>query len=125
MAQVFKSPLEQVNALAPETTRSKWNRFLKYGMRGGSPKTIDKYNKLLEEVEGEFKFKDQAEHDIWSNWLSDYRGSQDLLDLSDAILSRGEPNYVSDKADDIIRDIYSKERMPGNEYKAWAKARNI
>lgn len=87
MAQIFKNPLEQANSIAPETTRSKWNRYFKH-IGDGNPRTVDKYNKLIEEIESELPFKNQEEHDKWSNLGAAWKGEPEWLDLTDEILSR-------------------------------------
>ena len=118
----FKTPVDLANNIVEPSLRERWNKYLKYGQRGSA---IDKWNQEIQDIETLLPFKDQEEHDVWSNWGSDYRGSQDLLDLTNAIISRQEPNYQSDKADEIIKQIYATQRMPGNEYKAWARKRGI
>ena len=55
MAQIYKNPLDQANAINPETTRSKWNRYFKH-IGDGNPRTIDKYNALIGEIESERAF---------------------------------------------------------------------
>ena len=89
MAQTFKSPLDQANAIAPETTRSKWNRYFKH-IGDGNPRTIDKYNKLLGEIESELPFKDQAEHDHWLDLASLWKGEDEWPTLTEELIKRGE-----------------------------------
>lgn len=89
MAQVFKSPLEQANALEPETTRSKWNRYLKNGFSGNS-RTIDKYNKLIQEIESELPFANEIEHQKWLDLGSTWMGGEEWPTLTEELLKRQE-----------------------------------
>lgn len=88
MAQkVFKSPLDQANAINPETTRSKWNRYLKNGFSG---RAIDKYNKLIQEIESELPFANEIEHQKWLDLGSNWNGEEEWPNLTEELLKRQE-----------------------------------
>lgn len=110
MAQeIFKSPLEQANALSkPETLRHKWNRYMKNGFTG-NPRTIDKYNKLFGEIESELPFVDQKEHENWSNLASLWKGEAEWPQLTEELISRSEATPI-DYDENQINAILKKAK---------------
>lgn len=109
MAQkVFKSPLDQANALQPETTRSKWNRYFNH-IGDGNPRTIDKYNRLIGEIESELPFADQKEHDEWSNQAATWNGDPKWINLTEELLTRAEATPI-DYDENQINAILKKAK---------------
>ena len=84
---VYKSPLEQANAMAPESTRSKWNRYFKH-IGDGNPRTIDKYNKLIQEIESELPFENEEEHKKWLDLGATWNGEAEWPKLTEEIIGR-------------------------------------
>lgn len=111
MAQkVFKSPLDQANSIAPETTRSKWNRYFNH-IGDGNPRTIDKYNALIGEIESELPFADEKEHQKWLDLGSTWSGEEEWPTLTEKLLYRQEnpiKDLVLDKAK--FKSVYDKAK---------------
>lgn len=121
MAQVFKSPLDQANSIAPETTRSKWNRYLKNGF-SGNPRTTDKYNRLIEEIESELPFESEEQHQKWLDLGSTWSGEDEWPSLTEKLLKVGEkydldPNQVKELKSKYKGKDYAEaiNRLKGGE----------
>ena len=108
MAQVFKSPLAQANALKPETTRSKWNRYLKNGFKGTN---VDKYNALIGEIESELPFESEEQHQKWLDLGSTWTGEDEWPSLTESLLKVGE-KYDLDPSH--IKEL--KNKYKGKDY---------
>lgn len=110
--EIYKSPLDQVNAIAPESTRSKWNRYFKH-IGDGNPRTVDKYNRLIEEIESEMPFENDDEHKKWLDLGASWKGEPEWLDLTENLLQRGEAqplNYGASDIDEILKNNpYAKD----------------
>lgn len=88
MAQVFKTPIEQAqNLTKTPSTREKWNKYLKYGLRGTNPK---KWNSTIEEIESELPFANEIEHQKWIDLGSLWKGEPEWLNLTEELLKRQE-----------------------------------
>lgn len=107
---IYKSPLEQSQAIAPESTRSKWNRYFKH-IGDGNPRTIDKYNRLIEEIEGELPFANEAEHQKWLDLSASWNGEQEWPKLTEKALKRID-DYSLEPSQ--IREL--KEKFKGKDY---------
>lgn len=111
MAQrAFKSPLDQANSLIPkETTRSKWNRYFKH-IGDGNPRTVDKYNRLIEEIESELPFENEDEHKKWLDLGSTWTGGSEWPQLTESLLGRikSGPFDFDSKSDDELLDAFIK-----------------
>lgn len=111
MAQkVFKSPLDQANSIAPETTRSKWNRYFKH-IGDGNPRTIDKYNALIGEIESELPFENEEQHQKWLDLGSNWNGEDEWPTLTETLLKTTE-KYDLDPSH--IKELKSKYK--GKDY---------
>ena len=108
MAQVFKSPLEQANALKPETTRSKWNRYLKNGF-SGNPRTIDKYNALIGEIESELPFENEEQHQKWLDLGSTWMGEPEWPEMTEKLLTKLESQPTIETLEDGSKLYYDKD----------------
>ena len=108
MAQVYKSPLEQSNALAPESTRSKWNRYFKH-IGDGNPRTVDKYNKLIEEIESELPFENEQEHQKWLDLGASWKGEDEWPQLTESIIARKEKPTVGEDLDNYYNNEFFKQ----------------
>lgn len=86
---VYKTPLAQANSIAPETTRSKWNRYFKH-IGDGNPRTVDKYNALISEIESELPFANEIEHQKWLDLGSNWNGEEEWPNLTEELLKRQE-----------------------------------
>lgn len=71
------------------STRDKWNRYMKNGFSGNT-RTIDKYNKLIEEIESELPFANEEEHKKWLDLGSTWSGQAEWPELTETLLARLE-----------------------------------
>lgn len=110
MAQVFKSPLDQANAIKPETTRSKWNRYFKH-IGDGNSRTVDKYNALIGEIESELPFESEEQHQKWLDLGSTWMGEDEWPALTESLLKTAE-KYALDPSH--IKEL--KNRYKGKDY---------
>ena len=86
-----KTPERIISKLAPKTLRQRWNAYWYRNPDDfADPNQIDDLNKELVEIENRLPFANQAEHDKWTNILSDYRGNPEFDVLMDKILNRHE-----------------------------------
>jgi hypothetical protein len=110
MAQIYKNPLDQANAIAPETTRSKWNRYFKH-IGDGNPRTVDKYNALIGEIESELPFENEEQHQKWLDLGSNWNGEDEWPTLTETLLKTAE-RYDLDPSH--IKEL--KNRYRGKDY---------
>lgn len=110
MAQIYKNPIDQANALQPETTRSKWNRYFKH-IGDGNPRTVDKYNALISEIESELPFENEEQHQKWLDLGSTWNGEEEWPTLTEKLLKTAE-RYDLDPSQ--IKELKSKYR--GKDY---------
>lgn len=110
MSKVYKNPIDQSNALAPESTRSKWNRYFKH-IGDGNPRTVDKYNRLIEEIESELPFENEQEHQKWLDLGATWTGEEEWPNITNKALDRID-KYSLDP--NQIREI--KQNFKGNDY---------
>lgn len=115
MAQVFKNPMDQAKAMNP-STREKWNKYMRNGFTG-NPRTIDKYNKLLGEIESELPFRDKAEHDKWLDLGSTWKGEAEWPDMTKMLLYRQENPIKDIKLDRKAFADYLKQTK--KDYEDW------
>lgn len=108
MAKIYKTPLAQADAIAPETTRSKWNRYFKNGFNGRNP---EKYNKLLGEIESELPFESEEQHQKWLDLGSTWMGEDEWPTLTETLLKTAE-KYDLDPSH--IKEL--KNRYKGKDY---------
>lgn len=106
MANYVKGkPNALIDILAPQTTRQKFNSWFQNSFNGDDPTY---YNRIFGEIEKELPFKDDVEHDKWSQMWEDYNGNYGPEEYTNAILSRLEPDYPGeDDADKIAEKFYS------------------
>lgn len=109
MPKIYKNPIEQSNALAPESTRSKWNRYFKH-IGDGNPRTVDKYNRLIEEIESELPFENEQEHQKWLDQSATWNGGPEWTDLTENLLQRAEATPLKHSAREF------DEILKGNPY---------
>lgn len=77
--------------LAPKTLRERWNAYwYRDADDFADPNQIDYLNQELVDIEDRLPFANQAEHDKWTNILSDYRGNPEFDVMMDKILNRHE-----------------------------------
>lgn len=85
------TPNRIITKLAPKTLRERWNNYwYRDADDFADPNQIDYLNNELVEIENRLPFANQAEHDKWTNILSDYRGNPEFDVLMDKILNRHE-----------------------------------
>lgn len=107
-----KNNLESgINELVKEsqepTLRERWNKYLKYGMRGTN---VDKWNKEMEYLDSKLPFKNKEEHDKWVQMGDVWKGDSEWLEMTDEILKRTEPNYSGeDKAGEAANKWFSHQ----------------
>lgn len=71
------------------STRSKWNRYFKH-IGDGNPRTVDKYNRLLEEIESELPFENEDQHKKWLDLGSAWMGESEWPDMTKQLLYKQE-----------------------------------
>lgn len=108
--QVFKNPLQAANAIAPETTRSKWNHYFKH-IGDGNPRTVDKYNRLIEEIESELPFENEEQHQKWLDLGSTWMGEEEWPNLTESLLKVGE-QYALEPS----QIVELKQKFKGKDY---------
>lgn len=90
-----KNPNRIIGKLAPKTLRERWNNYWNRDADDfADPNQIDALNQELVEIENRLPFENQAEHDKWTNILSDYRGNPEFDVLMDKILKRHEKHSL-------------------------------
>lgn len=110
----FQEGDEKVNAMKRldrvyPSTRQKWNNYFKH-MGDGNPNTIDKYNKLLGEIESELPFKNDVEHDQWSQMLEVYKGEPEFDNMMEEILKRTDSGYSGqDEAEKYAKQYFARQ----------------
>lgn len=85
----FKSPVDLANNIVEPSLRERWNKYLKYGMRGTNP---DKWNVEIQEIEKMLPFKDDAEHKLWLDRGTAWKGEPEWLDQTNELIDRYERN---------------------------------
>lgn len=120
----FKSPLDQANSIMPESTKSKWDRYFKH-IGDGNPRTVDKYNKLIQEIESEMPFENEDEHKKWLDLGSTWTGESEWPDMTEKIIARLDVDDF-EAPEDIDADyersygpVDTREKY--NAYKKWLK----
>lgn len=96
--------------LPPKSLRERWNNYFDYSGLGGESDEIDFWNNELIDIENQLPFKNQKEHNVWTDLSDEYSGGEDLPNLTSAILSRIEPNYKGDDADKIVSEYLKYRR---------------
>lgn len=69
------------------STRAKWDKYFRH-IGDGNPRTIDKYNRLLGEIESELPFENQKEHDKWLDLGSTWTGEEEWPNMTEEIIGR-------------------------------------
>ena len=108
MAQIYKNPLDQANSIAPETTRSKWNRYFKH-IGDGNPRTVDKYNALIGEIESELPFENEEQHQKWLDLGSNWNGEDEWPNLTEKLLTKLESQPTIETLEDGSKFYYDKD----------------
>ena len=83
--------LKRLDRVYPDqrNLRQRWDDYINYGLPHGSDRYPELWNNEFIEIEKQLPFKDQEEHDKWSNKAATWMGEQDWLDLTDEIIKRG------------------------------------
>lgn len=74
------------------TLKEKWEDYIEnaFSDENSDEEGIEKYNKLIEEIEQEMPFESEEEHKKWLDMSSTWTGEQEWLDLTEKIIARKE-----------------------------------
>ena len=108
---VHGKPNALIDLMAPKTTRQKYDMWFRNMHRHGEDPNY--YNRIFEEIENELPFKDDVEHDKWSQMWEGYMGEPETEDFTNAILSRLDEDYSGTDNADAIADDYFSTRIGG------------
>ena len=80
--------LNRLNRVYPETRnlRERWNDYIDFGI--GDGERPEMWNDEIIDIEKQLPFKDQAEHDLWLNRGSAWKGEPEWLDQTEELLTR-------------------------------------
>jgi len=103
----YSTPKPLIKKLAPKTLRERWDNYFNHGL--GSGEDIDFWNNELIDIEQALPFKDDVEHDKWSQMLEVYKGEPEFDKFMGEILKRTDSDYSgSDDANKYADQYFSK-----------------
>lgn len=85
--------LNRLNRVYPETRtlKERWDDYVNNAFSGDN---TNYWNNEFIDIEKALPFKDDEEHNIWSNMGGTWMGESEWEDLTNDLIARTEPNYV-------------------------------
>ena len=81
-----------------QTLKEKWEDYIEnaFSNENSSEEGIEKYNKLIEEIEQEMPFESEEEHKKWLDLAATWNGEPEWVDLTEKIIARKDGNKEKD-----------------------------